>query len=99
VGQVFVATPRVGGLYISTDAGHTWTRVRGTLAEGVFPVIAADVGGTTVLAASATDGIYAIEFGAPVTSTAGDASDAAAPQQPNIARERKPAVVFPTLAQ
>jgi photosystem II stability/assembly factor-like uncharacterized protein len=62
VGQVFIASPRVGGLYISVDAGRSWMRVSGTVAEGVFPAIAADAGAGTVLAASATDGIYAIAF-------------------------------------
>ncbi len=77
VGQVFVASPSVGGLYLSVDAGRTWLRANGPLAEGVFPVIAADSSATTILAASATDGIYAIGFETVGTSSA--AAKASAP--------------------
>ena len=77
VGNVFVASPSVGGLYISTDAGRTWSRVRGALAEGVFPVIAADAGGAMILAASATDGIYAVGLDTGGATKA--ASESAAP--------------------
>jgi len=61
-GRIFAASPSVGGLYLSFDAGHTWTRVTGTVAEGLFPVVAAHADAATVLAASATDGIYAIDL-------------------------------------
>jgi photosystem II stability/assembly factor-like uncharacterized protein len=62
-GEMFVASPQVGGLYVSTDAGRTWARITGTLAEGFFPVIAADAAASTVVAASATDGLYSIHLG------------------------------------
>ena len=61
-GRVLAASPRVGGLYVSVDGGQTWRRVAGTLADGFFPVIGADGAGHIVLAASATDGLYAIGF-------------------------------------
>jgi hypothetical protein len=64
VGDVFFASPRVGGLYMSEDAGRSWRRVHGALAEALFPVLAADSQANLVLAASAGDGLYAISFGA-----------------------------------
>jgi hypothetical protein len=54
-----MASLRIGGLYLSQDAGRSWNRVQGTLAEGVFPVVAAQNG--NILAALVSDGLYAIE--------------------------------------
>jgi photosystem II stability/assembly factor-like uncharacterized protein len=65
VGPLFVASLQVGGLYLSQDAGQSWNRVPGTLAEGVFPVVAAQNG--NILAASVSDGLYAIAW-APLSS-------------------------------
>jgi photosystem II stability/assembly factor-like uncharacterized protein len=62
VGNVFVASPRVGGLYLSLNSGRTWNRLPGTIAEGFFPAVAAEEGGAAVLAASASDGVYSLGF-------------------------------------
>jgi hypothetical protein len=66
-GPLFVASLRVGGLYLSQDAGRSWDRVPGTLAEGVFPVVAAENG--SIVAASVSDGLYAIQW-TPLSSSA-----------------------------
>lgn len=62
-GDTFLASLNMGGLYISHDRGHTWSPVSGTLADGDFPVVAAVPGSSLVYAASASDGLYAVELG------------------------------------
>ncbi len=62
-GDTFLASLDGGGLYISHDRGHTWSPVSGSLAEGDFPVVAAVPGSALVYAASASDGLYAVELG------------------------------------
>jgi photosystem II stability/assembly factor-like uncharacterized protein len=69
VGRVFVASLRLGGLFLSLDEGRTWNRVAGTLAEGFFPVVAASGEGNRILAASASDGLYAVEFLVPASAS------------------------------
>jgi len=61
-GNVFLASMRTGGLYVSSDAGRTWTRVSGTLADGFFPAVTTKSNGGVIFAASATDGLYAVEW-------------------------------------
>jgi photosystem II stability/assembly factor-like uncharacterized protein len=67
VGEVFVVSPTTGGLYISTDSGRNWRRLPGTIAEGSFSAVAAEVGGSSVVAAS-SDGVYSLSLG-PARST------------------------------
>ncbi len=83
VGEMFVASPRVGGLYVSVDTGRTWSRITGSLAEGIFPAIAADVDTPVILSASATDGLYAIEFGPSESISASEFLGPQAPLVPN----------------
>jgi photosystem II stability/assembly factor-like uncharacterized protein len=64
-GETFLASMRAGGLYLSRDRGRTWTRVAGTLAEGFFPVVTTEEQATTLFAASATEGLYAVLFAGP----------------------------------
>ncbi len=64
VGSIFLASMQTGGLYISHDRGRTWARIEGTLAEGFFPVVATEEATFTVYAASATEGLYAVELAA-----------------------------------
>jgi photosystem II stability/assembly factor-like uncharacterized protein len=72
-GPIFVAAMRVGGLYLSRDSGLTWQRLEGTVPDGLFssvfagppipgesPISGAD---EVLYAASATEGLYAIEIG------------------------------------
>jgi len=61
-GSVFLASMRTGGLYLSSDAGRTWTRVPGTLADGFFPAVTTKSDGGVIFAASATEGLYAVEW-------------------------------------
>jgi len=62
-GSVFLASVQTGGLYISYDSGRTWARIEGTLAEGYFPVVTTRGAASTIFAASATEGLYAVELG------------------------------------
>ena len=59
-GSTFLASMRAGGLYLSRDRGENWTRVTGLLAEGFFPVVTTEEQATTLFAASATEGLYAV---------------------------------------
>jgi photosystem II stability/assembly factor-like uncharacterized protein len=68
-GDVVLAAMETGGLYISYDRAHTWTRIEGTLAEGHFPVITTPVGAGTIFAASASEGVFAIELAQPAGRT------------------------------
>ncbi len=68
VGQAFLASMQTGGLYISYNRGRTWTRIEGTLAEGYFPVVKTDDAATLIFAASATEGLYAVELAAPTAA-------------------------------
>jgi hypothetical protein len=62
-----------GGLYLSRDSGLTWDRLDGSMADGYFssvfagpptPGDSAVIGaGVALYAASATEGLYAIEIG------------------------------------
>jgi hypothetical protein len=62
IGDAFIASMQTGGLYLSQDRGATWTRVEGLLAEGFFPVVIAAEGARAIFAASATEGLFAVEF-------------------------------------
>lgn len=62
VGHIFLASMQTGGLYISHDQGRTWARIGGTLAEGYFPVVTTRGAAAVVFAASATEGLYAVEL-------------------------------------
>jgi photosystem II stability/assembly factor-like uncharacterized protein len=63
VGGVFLASMQTGGLYISYDRGRTWARIEGLLAEGYFPVVTTTQEAASVIfAASATEGLYAVEL-------------------------------------
>lgn len=70
VGDTFLVSMQTGGLFISHDRGRNWARIEGTLAEGHFPVVTTAEFSSTVFAASATEGLYAIEFRVP-SATAG----------------------------
>ena len=71
-GPTFVAAMQFGGLYMSRDSGLTWRRLEGTVADGFFSSVFAGPalpgesslsGANAVLyAASATEGLYAIEI-------------------------------------
>jgi photosystem II stability/assembly factor-like uncharacterized protein len=71
-GATFLASMKTGGLYLSRDAGRTWTRVSGALAEGFFPVVTTEEQANILFAASATEGLYSVQFAS--GATAADAS-------------------------
>ena len=60
-GNVFLASMRTGGLYVSSNSGHSWTRLAGTLVDGFFPAVATNGNSGIIFAASATEGLYAVE--------------------------------------
>jgi hypothetical protein len=67
-GDIFLASMRAEGLYVSTDSGRTWDRVAGTLADGYFPAVTTESDAGVIFAASATEGLYAVEWGGSATS-------------------------------
>lgn len=67
-GNTFLASMRAGGLYLSRDRGENWERVNGMLAEGFFPVVTTEGAATTLFAASATEGLFAVQV-APAART------------------------------
>jgi photosystem II stability/assembly factor-like uncharacterized protein len=70
-GGVFVAAMRTGGLYVSADAGRTWERVPGTLADGLFAAVAPANEPGVIFAASATEGLYKVQWSAPPAEKSG----------------------------
>jgi photosystem II stability/assembly factor-like uncharacterized protein len=74
-GGVFVASMRTGGLYVSSDSGRTWGRVPGPLADGYFAAVIPSNEPGVVFAASATDGLYMVEWsGSTASASSGDRS-------------------------
>jgi photosystem II stability/assembly factor-like uncharacterized protein len=73
-GGIFLASMRTGGLYVSSDSGRTWTRVTGTLADGFFPAVittsSTGSGAGVIFAASATEGLYVVEWRDPAAADA-----------------------------
>jgi len=70
-GSTFVVSLRTGGLFASSDLGRTWTRVAGTLADGFFSAVATGSEPGTIYAASATDGLYEVQWSHSATGTLG----------------------------
>jgi photosystem II stability/assembly factor-like uncharacterized protein len=70
-GGVFVASMRTGGLYVSSDSGRTWDRVPGMLADGFFTAVAPSNEPGVIFAASATEGLYKVEWTGSRPSNAG----------------------------
>jgi len=69
-GGVFVASMRTGGLYVSSDSGRTWNRIPGTLADGFFAAVAPSNEPGVIFAASATEGLYKLEWPGSAASSA-----------------------------
>jgi photosystem II stability/assembly factor-like uncharacterized protein len=72
LGHLFVASMHSGGLYVSFDAGRTWSRVPGSPVADHFSAVAAEQGGAALLAASASDGLYAVRFTPPGSFSAAE---------------------------
>jgi photosystem II stability/assembly factor-like uncharacterized protein len=70
-GGTFVASLRTGGLFASSYLGRTWTRVSGTLADGFFSAVATGSEPGTIYAASATDGLYEVQWSQSAIGTLG----------------------------
>lgn len=78
-GETYLVAMETGGLYLSSDKGVTWSRIEGTLAEGFFPVVTTPAEGGVIFAASATEGLFAIELGKGKRTVA---AGSAAPREP-----------------
>ena len=61
-GGLFITSLRAGGLYVSSDSGQTWDRLRGTLADSVFVAVAPSNEPAVIFAASETEGLYKVEW-------------------------------------
>ena len=61
-GQIWIAAMPAGGLYITEDQGESWNRLSGTIPEGFFPVLAGFGPTRGIFAASATEGLFALEL-------------------------------------
>ncbi len=68
------------GLVVSYDGAKTWRRLDGPLAEGFFPVLSSRRSGS-IVAASATEGVFSLELGPRASGAAADRGDAGRPQQ------------------
>jgi len=69
-GPVCFAAMQAGILYVSRDEGGSWNAVPAGSIQGLFSVFAAPAGGAIVYVASATEGVYLIDW-----TPAGSASD------------------------
>ncbi len=70
-GGIFVAAMRTGGLYVSSDSGQSWDRVHGNRGDGFFAAVAPSSGPGVFFAASATGGIYRLQWPGSVPSNSG----------------------------
>jgi photosystem II stability/assembly factor-like uncharacterized protein len=61
-GAIFAASMRTGGLYLSSDAGRTWSRAGGSASDDFFIAVALTEISGAIYAASATDGLYEVEW-------------------------------------
>ncbi len=61
-GAIFAASMRTGGLYLSSDAGKTWSRAGDNSAADFFTAVAPSEIPDQIFAASATDGLYKVEW-------------------------------------
>jgi photosystem II stability/assembly factor-like uncharacterized protein len=86
-GGVFVASMSTGGLYVSSDSGRTWDRVPGTLADGFFAAVGATNEPGVIFAASATEGLYKVEW---PDSSAGKAGYPGRPRKETAHEEAGP---------
>ncbi|MGH9858642.1 MAG: WD40/YVTN/BNR-like repeat-containing protein [Candidatus Acidiferrales bacterium] len=75
---VYLAAMQSGGLFLSEDQGRTWQRVEGEVADGHFPVVTPTAAGEWILAASSTEGLYALEV--PATTARSGAANASGPR-------------------
>ncbi len=66
---VLVSTQKKG-LHVSYNGGETWTHVDSPVAEGYFPVVAAGATARAFLAASSTEGLYALDLPAGAVASA-----------------------------
>jgi photosystem II stability/assembly factor-like uncharacterized protein len=84
---LFVTAMRTGGLYFSTDSGRTWDRAAGALADGIFEGLAPGSGFRGIFAASATGGLYKVEWPVSTGREAADSGRAQMEAHPEMVRQ------------
>jgi photosystem II stability/assembly factor-like uncharacterized protein len=61
-GTAFFASMETGGLYFSRDEGRSWTPLDTGAIQGLFPALAASADGSEVYVASATEGVFLLDW-------------------------------------
>jgi photosystem II stability/assembly factor-like uncharacterized protein len=59
-GDEWIIATRQHGLFVSANKGQSWKQLGGQLGEGSFPTLAAGTSSRLLLAASATEGLFAL---------------------------------------
>jgi photosystem II stability/assembly factor-like uncharacterized protein len=67
-GSVYAAAMRTGGVFTSTDSGHSWTPQSGAPSDGFFSAVMAQGESGVIFAASATEGLYALQWSPAATA-------------------------------
>jgi hypothetical protein len=66
-GDEWIIATRQHGLFVSANRGQNWKQLSGQLGEGNFPSLTAEASPRLVLAASSTEGLFALRV--PLTAT------------------------------
>ncbi len=87
-GNTLLVSTLKRGLHASYNRGETWEHLEGPLAEGYFPALAAGSGSSVVLAASSTEGLYALEVSRrpSVAASAGQINNRSGSRAPQLQR-------------
>ena len=83
-GDAVVVSTRSGNLYVSRDGGHSWTRTATNVDSADFSAVHAVTVGTSesIVAASATEGLFVVDLGARQSASVGQADDLRTPNVP-----------------
>ena len=83
-GSALLVSTEKHGLQISYNRGRNWERIEGPVSEGSFPVLAAGATFSSVLAGSATEGLYSLDIAGARAAATANASGTIqpAPRQP-----------------
>ncbi len=86
-GSSLVVSTRSGNLYVSHDGGRNWARTAANVDSEDFAALHVLTAGSgeTVVAASATEGLFVVELGSSRPSAAIDRSESATQLAPDFA--------------
>ncbi len=87
-GEALLLSTQKRGLYVSYDRGESWAALESPAGEGFFSALASSGSNSAVLAASSTEGLYALDLarGAPMARAAARANNRGTPPAPQPAR-------------